>query len=107
MDGGSLPMTTAPREYWFARRFPLSDSRQAYAPVHWKGFAVSLVFATALTAGGVAFAYLGAIGDMFEGTMIFAIVALVSGVWFTLTAKANRDPVRTVADYRKDKQQRV
>ena len=34
-------------------------------------------------------------------------VAVVAGAWFTLTAKANGDPVRTVDDYKKDKQQRV
>jgi hypothetical protein len=95
------------REYWFARRFPLSDPRQSYAPVHWKGYAVALLFVAALTAGGFAFAWLGASGDMFMGVLVFAGVALVAGSWFILTAKAKGDPVRTVADYRKDKQQRV
>lgn len=95
------------REYWFARRFPLKDPRQAYAPVNWKGYAASILFVSVLTAGGVAFAWFGAHGDMFEGVIIFAIVTLLAGVWFTLTAKANGDPIRTVADYRKDKQQRV
>ena len=95
------------REYWFARRFPLGSPRQAYAPVHWKGWAVSLIFVTALTAGGVGFAYLGASGDLFMGIMVFAGVAIVAGAWFVLTAKANGDPVQTVDDYKKDKQQRV
>lgn len=95
------------REYWFARRFPLSDGRQAFAPVTWKGYAVSLVFVTALTGGGVAFAWLGATHNIFLGAMVFAGVALLAGAWFTLTAKANADPIRTVADYKKDKQQRV
>ncbi len=95
------------REYWFARRFPLGDPRQAYAPVNWKGYAVSLAFVSVLTGGGLAFAWFGAQGDLFEGLLVFAITALVSGVWFTMTAKANGDPVRTVADYRKDKQQSV
>jgi hypothetical protein len=105
MDIGALPMSD--REYWFARRFPLSDRRQSYAPVHWKGYAVSLIFLTALTAGGVGFAWFGASGDMFLGVLIFTGVAIVAGAWFVLTAKAKGDPVRTVADYRKDKQQRV
>lgn len=105
MDDGALPVSE--REYWFARRYPLSDGRQAYAPVNWKGYAASLLFVTALTGGGIAFAWFGAHGGMFEGVIIFAIVALLAGVWFTLTAKANGDPIRTVADYRKDKQQRV
>jgi hypothetical protein len=105
MDSGALPMSE--RQYWFARRFPLGDPRQSFAPINWKGYAVSLVFVSALTGGGVAFAWFGANDDMFEGVLIFAIVALLAGVWFTMTAKANGDPIRTVADYRKDKQQRV
>lgn len=95
------------REYWFARRFPLGNPRQAYAPVHWKGHAVSLIFVIALTAGGVAFAWFGANDNLFIGIMIFAGVAIIAGAWFTLTAKANGDPVRTVAEYKKDKQQSV
>ncbi len=95
------------RDYWFARRYPVSDARQAFAPVTWKGYAVSLAFVTALTGGGVAFAWLGATRNIFLGAMVFAGVALLAGAWFTLTAKANADPIRTVADYKKDKQQRV
>ncbi|MGD9965344.1 MAG: hypothetical protein AB7T59_02380 [Hyphomonadaceae bacterium] len=95
------------REYWFARRFPLKDPRHSYAPVHWKGYALTLLFVTALTGGGVAFAWLGANGSLFMGVMVFAGVALVAGAWFVLTAKANGDPVRTVADYKKDRQARV
>ena len=95
------------REYWFARRYPLGDRRQAYAPVHWKGYAVSLVFVAALTGGGVAFAYLGAKDDFFMGLAVFVGVTIVAGAWFILTAKANGDPVRTVAEYQKDKGQRV
>lgn len=105
MDSGSVPMSE--REYWFARRYPLGNPRQAYAPVHWKGYAVSLVFVTALTAGAVAFAWFGANDNLFMGIMIFAGVAILAGAWFTLTAKANGDPVRTVAEYKKDKQQSV
>lgn len=95
------------REYWFARRYPLGNPRQAYAPVHWKGYAVSLIFVTALTAGGVAFAWFGANDNLFMGIMIFIGVAILAGAWFTLTAKANGDPVRTVAEYKKDMQQSV
>lgn len=95
------------REYWFARRYPLGNPRRAYAPVHWKGYAVSLVFVSALTAGGVAFAWFGANDNLFMGIMIFIGVAILAGAWFTLTAKANGDPVRTVAEYKKDKEQRV
>ena len=105
MDSGALPMSQ--REYWFARRHPLKDRRQAIAPIHWKGYLVSLIFVSALTGGAVAFAWLGANDDMFEGIIVFAIVCLLAGVWVTMTAKLNGDPIRTVEDYKKDKQQRV
>lgn len=95
------------REYWFARRYPLKDRRQAFGPVHWKGYLVSLTFVFALTGGAVAFAWFGANGELFEGVMVFAVVALLAGVWFITTAKANGDRIRTVADYKKDKETRV
>lgn len=95
------------REYWFARRFPLGDHRQAYAPVNWKGYLTSLLFVCALTGGGFAFAWIGAQGDLFMGSMVFLAVAIVAGAGFMMTAKANGDPVRTVAEYRKDRKQGV
>ena len=105
MDRGALPVSD--REYWFARRYPLKDRRQGIAPIHWKGYAVSLIFVCALTAGGVAFAWLGAHDDLVQGVAVFAAVCLLAGLWFTTTAKLNGDPIRTVEDYKKDKQQRV
>ncbi len=88
------------KEYWFARRFPPSDRRRAMAPVHWKGYAVTLAFVSGLTLGGVAFAWMGASGYFWQGVVVFAIAALVSGGWFIAVATAKGDPQRTVADYR-------
>ncbi|MGE0741341.1 MAG: hypothetical protein AB7O98_08365 [Hyphomonadaceae bacterium] len=91
------------KEYWFARRFPLSDQRRAMAPVHWKGYAVSIVYVVALLFGGGLFVFLGMTERMMEGVAVFGVIAFVAAAWFMLTAKANGDPVRTVADYKKDK----
>ncbi len=91
------------KEYWFARRFPLGDHRNAMGPVHWKGWLVSCSFVVALMLGGVAFAYLGATDRMTYGIAAFILVAFVATTWFLLTARANGDPVRTVAEYKKDK----
>lgn len=88
------------REYWFARRFSATDRRKAMAPVHWKGHAVILAFVTGLTLGGVAFAWMGASGYLWQGLAVFAIAALVSGGWFIAVAQAKGDHRRTVADYR-------
>jgi len=92
---------TTQGEYWFARRFPIGDRRNAYAPVHWKGFAASGVFVLALLIGGFAFAWMGASGDLIWGTAVFAITALVSAGWFITVANAKGDKTRTVADYKK------
>lgn len=105
MDRGPMPVT--PKEYWFARRFPLGDRRSALTPVHWKGYAAAVGYALALFAGGGLFVYFGMIDHLIVGVLAFVAVAIVAGSWFALTAKANGDPVRTVAEYKKDKQQRV
>lgn len=91
----------APIEYWFARRFPVGDPRNAYAPVHWKGYAASAVFVAALLIGGFAFAWMGASGDLLWGSIVFAVAALVSAGWFITVANAKGDKKRTVADYKK------
>jgi hypothetical protein len=91
------------REYWFARRFPLGDGRQSVAPVHWKGYAASGAYVVALLVGGGFFLYFGLRDQLLEGAAIFGVVAFVAGAWFVLTARANGDPVRTIADYKQDK----
>jgi len=92
---------SAANEYWFARRFPVGDQRKAYAPVHWKGWAVSLAFAIVLTIGGVAFAWLGASGNMIAGVAVFVLAALIGAGGFISIAEAKADKTRTVEDYRK------
>lgn len=91
------------KEYWFARRFPLGDHRNAMAPVHWKGWLVSSIFVLVLMIAGVAFAYLGATDQLMFGIAEFILVAFIATSWFLLTSRANGDPVRTVAEYKKDK----
>lgn len=98
MDDGAVPMT----EYWFARRFPLGHPRSTFAPVHWKGWAVSAAFVAALAIGAIAFAWLGASGHFVQGVIVFVIAAVVGGGWFILVASVKGDKTRTVADYRKD-----
>jgi hypothetical protein len=89
-------------EYWFARRYPVGHQSQSYGPVHWKGWAVTGVFVAVLSTGGMAFAWLGASGQMIEGVAIFALAALAGGGGFISIASAKTDKTRTVADYRKE-----
>ncbi|MBC7770271.1 MAG: hypothetical protein H7124_15935 [Phycisphaerales bacterium] len=93
-------MSTQP-EYWFARRFAVGDRRNTFAPVHWKGFAATAVFIVALLIGGMAFAWMGASGDLLQGAILFAVCAFVAAGWFITVATAKGDKTRTVADYKK------
>jgi len=86
-------------EYWFARRFPVGNPRNAMAPVHWKGYAVVAVYVTLLVLGGVAFAWLGASGDLIMGVTIFAAMAIVGAGLFIGLSNTKGDKSRTVADY--------
>lgn len=93
-----MPVT---QEYWFARRFPLSDPRPAVSPVHWKGWAVSAIYLVTLTIGGLAFAWMAANGYLVQGVVVFVVAAAVGTGWFLIVSRAKGDPNRTVADYRK------
>lgn len=101
MDDGAVPVRRETEEYWFARRFPVGDARNAFAPVHWKGWLVSIAFVAALAIGGVAFAWLGAGGDMVTGVLVFVVAAVLAGGAFIAVANAKGDRARTVQDYRK------
>jgi len=89
-------------EYWFARRFPVGSPRNAMAPVHWKGYAIVAAYVTLLVLGGVAFAWLGARGDLILGASAFAVAAAVGASLFIGLSNIKGDKTRTVAEYRKD-----
>lgn len=90
-------------EYWFARRFPVGDRRNAFAPVHWKGYAATAIYIIVLLVGGAAFVWMGANGDLLQGAIVFATAAVIGAGWFITVANAKGDKTRTVADYRKAK----
>lgn len=91
-------------DYWFARRFPVGNPRNAMAPVHWKGYAVVAAYLTLLVLGGLAFAWLGAGGQLILGAAIFAAAALMGAGFFISLSVVKGDKTRTVADYQKDAQ---
>ena len=98
MDIRFVPMT----EYWFARRFPVGNPRNAMDPVHWKGYAVVAVFVTVLVLGALAFAWLGAGGEMIKGAVVFTMAAVIGASLFISLSYAKGDKTRTAAEYRKD-----
>ncbi|PZO49444.1 MAG: hypothetical protein DCF16_14550 [Alphaproteobacteria bacterium] len=97
--------TTKPSdtEYWFARRYPIGSISRSMAPVHWKGWLVVAGFVTCLMLGGVAFAWFGAHDRMAMGIALFALAAFIGGLWFISVTRVRGDPIRTVADYKRDK----
>lgn len=88
-------------EYWFARRFPAGDRRNAFAPVTWKGYAATAIYVAVLLIGGAGFAWISASGYLIQGLLVFSVAAMVGSVWFISVANAKGDKTRTVADYRK------
>jgi hypothetical protein len=95
---------TQTQEYWFARRFPLGNPRGAIGPIHWKGWALTAAFVLIMSLGAIAFAWFGAKGNMAEGIAIFVILAFIGGISFASMAHSKCDRIRTVADYKKDRQ---
>ena len=89
-------------EYWFARRFPVGNPRNAMTPVHWKGYAVIAVYVTLLTLGGLAFAWFGASGKLILGAVLFAVAAVAGASLFIGLSSVKGDKTRTAAEYRKD-----
>ncbi len=89
-------------EFWFARRFPVGNPRNAMAPVHWKGYATVAAYVTLLVLGGVAFAWMGAGGQLIAGAIVFAASAVLGASLFIGLSSVKGDQTRTVADYRKE-----
>jgi hypothetical protein len=98
MDLGDVSVT----EYWFARRFPVDSPRNAMAPVNWKGYAIVALYVTLLVLGALAFAWLGASGDLIVGATVFAAAAIVGAGLFIGLSNVKGDKARTVAEYRRD-----
>lgn len=88
-------------QYWFARRYPVGNPRQAMAPVHWKGWLMTLFFVLVLTFGGGLFVWFGMQEQFAQGVLLFGLIGFVATAWFTLLIRANGDKVHTVEDYKK------
>lgn len=91
---------TPQTEYWFARRFPLSDPRQAQAPVHWKGWMVVAGFFGTMALGAAALVWFGGHDELVKGAALFALAAFIGGLWYVSVARVRGDRIRCVKDYR-------
>jgi hypothetical protein len=103
MELGAVPVKPK-AEFWFARRFPIGDARQAYAPVHWKGWLAILGFVAVLGGAGAFFAWEALVEQNFaQGLMVFIVAVTAATAWLQLVVRANSDTLHTTADYREGK----
>lgn len=94
-----------PSRYWFARRFPLTDKRNAMAPVSPEGFRVAWTFVGWMVGGaigagltlllGLWVPYLGLLAPV-----VFIACAIYGGWYFITQAQTHGDHQHTVADYK-------
>jgi hypothetical protein len=87
-------------EYWFARRFPVSDRRNSMAPISREGRLVALGFIVAMLVGGVIGAVMAVSGQAVLGAATFAVIAGAAGAAFIAIAAKTTDRNHTVDDYR-------
>lgn len=86
--------------FWFARRFPVGDPRNAVAPVSREGRAVALAFIGAMAVGAVVFAVMAFAGQVILGAASFAVIAGLGGAGFIIAANQKLDRNHTVDDYK-------
>jgi len=86
-------------EFWFARRFPVGNPRNAVAPVTREGRMVALGFVAAMLAGAAIGAVVGLGGNLVLGIATFAVIAGAAGFAFIAIAQKKTDRNHTVEDY--------
>lgn len=87
-------------DFWFARRYPVGDRRNALAPVTTEGRRVVLAFVAAVIVGAIVFAVMAISGDVMLGAATFAVIAGLAGGGFILVANQKLDRNHTVDDYK-------
>ncbi|HQZ12608.1 MAG TPA: hypothetical protein PK286_06945 [Devosia sp.] len=95
-------------KYWFARRHPVGDARNAMAPVAPEGWQVVRTFVSWMTGGAIAAVVLVLLGLNLGGQWWLYVLAAVVyvgctvyGAWYLVTtSKARGDHSKTVDDYK-------
>ena len=88
-------------EFWFARRFPIGNPRNAMAPVSPEGWRVVWIFVGCMVGGAVLALVLAALGAYILGFVAFVGLAIAGAWYFIKTANARGDTTRTVDDYKR------
>lgn len=86
-------------EYWFARRFPLSDARQSLSPVHWKGWVVAVSFVLIMLGAAITFGWFATHDEFMKGVALFVLAAFAGVIWFLSVARMRGDRIRSIRDY--------
>jgi hypothetical protein len=74
------------------------------APVHWKGWMVAFAFLVAMLVGALVGGFFLLSRQWVTGAVVFVSFAFVAGAGFIGVAHRKGDHVRTVANYREDRQ---
>jgi hypothetical protein len=105
----------AEQTYWFARRFPVGDRRNAMAPVRPEGFRVAWTFVWRMVGGAAAWHVLGGLAGWslyasgpgpltwllgVLGPIVFVACAAYGGWYFVKVAQSRGDNQHTVDDYK-------
>ncbi len=89
-------------KYWYARRFPVGNPRNAMAPVSREGRMAFVWFVAAMLAGVVAWGVLALFGiaGMIIGGIVFIAACAGAGWWLIRSVIVHGDQNHTVADYK-------
>lgn len=90
-------------EFWFARRFPVGNPRNAMAPVTREGRMAFVRFVAGMLGGAIVWGLLAATGRtplVILGCAIFVAAAFGSGWWLIAMVVRHGDTKHTVDDYR-------
>jgi hypothetical protein len=93
-------------EYWFARRFPVGQTRNSLSPINDKGWAVVRTYLALMATGGIAAVVIAVIGLLWVPFLwVFAPFAFISatgygGYYFITQAQAHADTAHSIDDYR-------
>ena len=96
----------AETKFWFARRFPLGDRRNAMAPVSPEGFRVAWTFVGWMVGGAIAAGLVALLSAWVPFAWILGVLVFVAcaayGAWsFISQAQSRGDHQHTVDDYKR------
>lgn len=87
-------------EYWFARRFPVGNPRNAMAPVSPEGYRVVYTFIGAAVGGLLLWIIFAMMGQWLAGIIVFILGAGGGGWYFIQATQGKGDHQHTIEDYR-------